>query len=101
MLRIKIVNINLKKIDPRVAQSLGFEKPLLHGLCTYGIAAHSVVKNLANNDPNSLKSFSARFAAPIYPGDTLEIYMWAKSTAACVLSLQIRDMIEQVYCILI
>jgi peroxisomal enoyl-CoA hydratase 2 len=64
------------KIDPTIAPKLGFERPILHGLNTYGIAAHAIVKQLANNKPELLKSISARFTAPVYPGDTLETYMW-------------------------
>jgi len=63
-------------IEPTIAPRLGFEKPILHGLCTYGFAAHAIVKHLANNNPELLKSISARFTAPVYPGDTLENYMW-------------------------
>ncbi|GBC06075.1 hypothetical protein RclHR1_06600009 [Rhizophagus clarus] len=63
-------------IDPTIAPRIGFERPILHGLNTYGIAAHAIVKHLVNNNPELLKSISARFTAPVYPGDTLETYMW-------------------------
>ncbi|RIA92437.1 HotDog domain-containing protein [Glomus cerebriforme] len=63
-------------IDPTIAPKLGFEKPILHGLCSYGIASHAIVKHLANNNPELLKSISVRFNAPVYPGETLETYMW-------------------------
>ncbi|PKY43305.1 Thioesterase/thiol ester dehydrase-isomerase [Rhizophagus irregularis] len=63
-------------IDLKVAPKLGFERPILHGLCSYGIAAHAIIKHLANNNPELLKSISVRFTAPVFPGDTLETLMW-------------------------
>ncbi|CAI2163673.1 2606_t:CDS:2 [Funneliformis geosporum] len=62
--------------DPTIAPKVGFERPILHGLCSFGYAAHAIVKHLANNDPKLFKSISVRFTAPVYPGDTLETHMW-------------------------
>ncbi|KAK5816806.1 HotDog domain-containing protein [Linnemannia elongata] len=63
-------------IDPKIAPRVGFKKPILHGLCSYGHAAHAVVKTLGNSDANALKSITGRFTAPVYPGDTLVTKMW-------------------------
>ncbi|KAF9322010.1 hypothetical protein BG003_008200 [Podila horticola] len=63
-------------IDPRIAPKVGFKKPILHGLCTYGHAAHAIVKTLGKSNPNALKSITGRFTAPVYPGDTLQTKMW-------------------------
>ncbi|KAG9319371.1 hypothetical protein KVV02_003014 [Mortierella alpina] len=63
-------------IDPKIAPRVGFKKPILHGLCTYGHAAHAVVKTFGASNPESLKSITGRFTAPVYPGDTLVTKMW-------------------------
>ena len=63
-------------LDPAVAQEAGFERPILHGLCTFGIACHAMLRALAADDPGSLRSMSARFSAPVFPGETVEVEMW-------------------------
>ena len=63
-------------LDPAVAQMAGFERPILHGLCTFGIACHAILRAFATDDPGSLRSMSARFSAPVFPGETVEVEMW-------------------------
>ncbi|KAF9972272.1 hypothetical protein BGZ73_004637 [Actinomortierella ambigua] len=63
-------------IDPSIAPRIGFKKPILHGLCTYGHAAHAIVKQLGGSHPQALQSISGRFSAPVYPGDKLTTKMW-------------------------
>jgi acyl dehydratase len=59
-----------------LAPQVGFPKPILHGLCTYGACGHAIIKALANNDPYRFKHIEGRFASPVFPGETVEIYMW-------------------------
>lgn len=54
-----------------MAQLGGFEKPILHGLCTYGISARLVYEKFCDQDPNKIKSYSARFTSHVFPGETL------------------------------
>ena len=63
-------------LDPAVAQKAGFERPILHGLCTFGIACHALLRAFAADDPEALRSMSARFSAPVFPGETVEVVMW-------------------------
>lgn len=66
---------------PSVARAAGFERPILHGLCTYGIAGHALLAQWCEHDPSRLKSLSARFTAPVLPGDTLSIEMFRENDA--------------------
>ncbi|MGZ8363727.1 MAG: MaoC/PaaZ C-terminal domain-containing protein [Caulobacteraceae bacterium] len=62
--------------DPAFAKAVGFPRPILHGLCTYGIACRAVMKAYASNDPARILSHSARFSAPVFPGETLTFDLW-------------------------
>lgn len=62
--------------DPDVATAAGFPRPILHGLATYGAACHGLVKGFCGYDPARLKSISARFSAPAYPGDLIRLECW-------------------------
>jgi acyl dehydratase len=66
--------------DPQVARAAGFERPILHGLATWGVAAHAVLKSQCASDPARLASFQARFTAPVYPGETLRTEIWREGS---------------------
>ena len=66
-------------IDPDFARKGGFEKPILHGLCTYGYAGRAIVQAAGNGDPAKLRSFSARFMDVVYPGETLIVSGWKRN----------------------
>lgn len=70
-------DINPIHADPEVAKAAGFERPILHGLCTYGIAGRVALKALAGNDVTRFQSFDGRFAKPVLPGDTLVVRGYA------------------------
>jgi acyl dehydratase len=62
--------------DPSFAQMGGFEKPILHGLCTYGFTGRALLHSLCDGDPSRFKSMDGRFSRPVYPGDSLRVAMW-------------------------
>ncbi len=62
--------------DPKVARRGGFEAPILHGLCTLGVAGHAILKTCCGYDPARLKSLDLRFSAPVFPGETIRTEMW-------------------------
>ncbi len=63
-------------IDPAVAKAVGFTQPILHGLCTYGVVCRCFVKEVWHGDAEKIKSYSARFSAPVIPGETLQVKVW-------------------------
>ncbi len=66
-------DLNPIHVDPVSARKAGFERPILHGLCTYGVAGYLLVRSVCGHDPARLKSLGARFSAPVYPGETIRI----------------------------
>ncbi|MFJ9584580.1 MaoC/PaaZ C-terminal domain-containing protein [Streptomyces acidicola] len=62
--------------DPEFAKVAGFERPILHGLCTYGMTLKAVVDTLLGGDVSRVRSYTTRFAGVVYPGETLRIRMW-------------------------
>ncbi|WP_454695791.1 MaoC/PaaZ C-terminal domain-containing protein [Achromobacter aegrifaciens] len=65
--------------DPEVARAGGFDRPILHGLCSYGIACHGLLRMLCNYEPARLKRIDVRFSAPVYPGETIRVEAWGAS----------------------
>jgi len=63
--------------DPWFAQNLaGFPKPILHGLCTYGVAGRALVSELGDGDATKVSQVGARFTSPVFPGETLTTSIW-------------------------
>jgi acyl dehydratase len=62
--------------DPGFAKVAGFEKPILHGLCSYGMVLKAVVDTELGGDVARVRSYTTRFAGVVYPGETLRIRMW-------------------------
>lgn len=63
-------------LDPAAARAGGFERPILHGLCTFGFATRVFVDQALAGDVTRLKEISARFSQPVYPGDDLIVEGW-------------------------
>lgn len=63
-------------IDPAAARAAGFDRPILHGMCSYGIAGRAVVKLRCGGDAARLRVLNARFATPVFPGETLRTEVW-------------------------
>jgi acyl dehydratase len=62
--------------DPDVAKRAGFPRPILHGLCTYGITCRAVLQEICDYDPEQILSHQARFSAPVFPGDVVTVDLW-------------------------
>lgn len=72
-------DFNPLHIDPDVARSAGFERPILHGLATMGIAAYGLLRCVCDFDPERLQEMAVRFSRPVLPGDTLRFEFWMES----------------------
>ena len=74
--RIPSGDNNPLHVDPDFAKMAGFEKPILHGLCTYGITAKKLLTSFFDNEPSNVSEVSTRFSGPVTPGNTLQINAW-------------------------
>lgn len=62
--------------DPKVAAVAKFPKPILHGLGTFGLAGHAILRELCDYDPARLKQMHVRFSSPVYPGESVKTEIW-------------------------
>lgn len=67
--------------DPSVAAEAGFKRPILHGLCTFGLAMNAVLKTICNYDHTLIDEIEGRFSQPVVPGDVLTTDMWQDGNA--------------------
>ncbi|MGW1598084.1 MaoC/PaaZ C-terminal domain-containing protein [Streptomyces sp. NPDC002343] len=65
--------------DPDFARRAGFDRPILHGLCTYGMTLKAVVDTLLDGDVTRVRGYDTRFAGVVFPGETLRIRMWREA----------------------
>lgn len=69
-------DLNPLHADPQVARSAGFPQPILHGLCTMGLATRAIVRACCDDEPRRLRSIGVRFSAPVFPGETIRTDIW-------------------------
>ncbi len=69
-------DMNALHADPEFARAAGFPRPVLHGLATFGVAGHALLKVVCGYDPARLTAMSGRFSAPVYPGETIRTEFW-------------------------
>ncbi|WP_449043047.1 MaoC/PaaZ C-terminal domain-containing protein [Paracoccus sp. (in: a-proteobacteria)] len=67
--------------DPAVARAAGFDRPILHGLCSLGIACHAILRLVCDYDPARIAEIGCRFSAPVFPGETLRVELWRDGRA--------------------
>ncbi|KAJ1559503.1 hypothetical protein HK405_010392 [Cladochytrium tenue] len=72
---------NSLHIDPSIAKSVGFPQPILHGLCSMGVASRALYKQFCGGDAARFKSIRVRFSSPCFPGETIQTRMWVDPAA--------------------
>jgi len=77
--------------DPKFAAMGGFDRPILHGLCSYGFTGRALLHALAGSDPARFHHIEARFSSPVLPGDALTISMWRTSAGEAVFQTAKQD----------
>jgi acyl dehydratase len=68
--------------DPKFAAMGGFDRPILHGLCTYGFTGRALLQSLCGGDPARFTSMEGRFSSPVMPGESLTVSMWVDGNSA-------------------
>ncbi len=71
---------NTLHADPDIAAAAGFSRPILHGLCTYGMAVHAVLRAVTEYDSSRIRAFAVRFTSPVYPGETVRFQLWPRDS---------------------
>src|SRR5947209_12750087 len=69
-------DMNPLHADPAIAKAAGYPRPILHGLATFGVAGHAILKTMCGYDPARFKSIAGRFSSPVFPGETIRTEMW-------------------------
>ena len=84
-------DVNPLHADPEFAKAAGFPRPILHGLATFGVAGHALLKAVCGYDPARLTAIAGRFSAPVFPGETIRTEIWQhKNNTGSVLSFRAR-----------
>lgn len=79
-------DLNPLHVDPGFALFAGFDRPILHGLCTYGIVGKAVVDHALGSEPKRVASFAARFSGVVYPGETIVTKIWEEGDRLSVVA---------------
>ena len=77
--------------DPKFAARGGFARPILHGMCTYGVTGRALLHTLCGSDPARFLAMSGRFTHPVCPGDTLVVSIWAGGDGTALFQTTIQD----------
>lgn len=77
--------------DPGFAAMVGYDRPILHGLCTFGFAGRAVLRQFGGSDPRRFQSIKARFSAHIFPGETIITEMWQETEGRIIFQSKVGE----------
>jgi acyl dehydratase len=72
-------DLNPLHADPAAAELAGFPRPILHGLCTMGVAGVALLTAVCDSDPHRLRALDVRFSSPVFPGETIRVSVWREA----------------------
>lgn len=78
-------------IDSEIARAAGFDRPILHGLCTYAVATRALVSMLCNGDPAALRRIDCRFSRPVFPGETIVVKCWREAAGRAAFQAVVKE----------
>lgn len=84
-------DLNPLHAEPAVAAKAGFERPILHGLATWGMAARAVVQGFCGQQPSRLRGLRARLTSPVYPGETLVFEGWLRAPGEVAFRVRAKE----------
>ncbi len=74
-------DLNPLHADPEAAKAAGFPRPILHGLASFGVAGHAILRCICDYDPARIAAIGGRFTAPVFPGETIRTEIWRDGSA--------------------
>lgn len=77
--------------DPNMAAIGGFDRPILHGLCTFGNVGRAAIEAFAPGKPENFRSIKVRFAKPVFPGETIQVKMWKESPTDVICEAFVKE----------
>jgi acyl dehydratase len=77
--------------DPKAARQGGFDRPILHGLATYGVVGRALVKAVCGDAPERFRRMDVRFSSPVYPGETFEIDIWREGAGKAAFRVRVAE----------
>ncbi len=84
-------DMNPLHADPAVAQAAGFRAPILHGLCTFGVAGRALLAAVCGNDTARVTRMDVRFSSPVYPGETIVTEIWREGGGRVVFRCKVAE----------
>jgi 3-hydroxyacyl-CoA dehydrogenase/3a,7a,12a-trihydroxy-5b-cholest-24-enoyl-CoA hydratase len=84
-------DMNPLHADPEFAKMAGYDRPILHGLCTFGHVGRAVLETYCADDPARFKAFEVRFSGVVYPGETIVTEMWKASATEIIVQARVRE----------